>query len=65
MLSFPFNITIINVWNGGSTLQNINLLFGKFNFNNYLPGIGFGTFLLMLYSLIFVIILVILDILIS
>lgn len=62
MLAFPFDAAIIAVWNGGSTLKNITIMFSKLNISSYLPGVSFGAFLVLLYSLIFLIILVILDI---
>ena len=62
MLAFPFDATIIAVWNGGDTLNKVFEVFSKFNISTYLPGVSFGTFLILLYSLIFLIILVLLDI---
>ena len=62
MLAFPFDATIISVWNGGDTLNNVFKVFSRFNISTYLPGVSFGTFLILLYSLILLIILVLLDI---
>ena len=62
MMAFPFDQAVISVWNGGETLENVIGLFDKLNISSYLPGVSFGTFLVLLYSLILVIILVILDI---
>ena len=49
-------------WNGGDTLNNVSQLFSKLNIMTYLPGVNFGTFLIMLYALIVLIILVLIDI---
>lgn len=62
MLAFPFNETVMDAWNGGETLENVSLLFSKLNIMSYLPGVSFDTFLILLYSLVFVIILVLIDI---
>ena len=59
---FPFDAAVIMIWNGGTTLDNVTVLFGKLDINTYLPGINYGTFLIMVYFLILLIILVILDI---
>ena len=62
MMAFPFDGAVIAVWNAGDTLDNITGVIGSFNVSTYMPGIEFSTFLILLYSLIFMIILVILDI---
>lgn len=62
MMAFPFNSAIISVWNGGPTLTAFFQTFSNLSFGNYIPGVSFGTFLIMLYLPIFLIILVILDI---
>lgn len=63
MIQFPFNFTIIMVWNGGETLNNIfNFLTGILAINNLFPGINYNAFLVILYLIIFLIVLVILDI---
>ncbi len=62
MLAFPFNSFIISSWNGGETLTNVFQLFNKFNVVSYMPGVGFNTFLILLYALIVLIILVLIDI---
>jgi len=63
MMQFPFNFTIIMVWNGGETLNNIfKFLTGILQINKLMPSLNFNAFLVCLYLLIFLIILVILDI---
>lgn len=62
MMAFPFSSVVINVWNAGDTLNSITTLFNKFNVSTYIPGVGFDTFLILMYSLIFLIIIVICDI---
>lgn len=63
MMQFPFNFTIIMVWNGGETLNNIfNFLTQILQINNLMPSLNYGAFLACLYLLIFLIILVIVDI---
>lgn len=62
MMSFPFDDVVINVWNADKTLDNITGIFNKINVSTYIPGVGFDTFLILMYSLITLIILVILDI---
>jgi len=63
MMAFPFDTTILLVWNGGTTLNNIfNFATNIFAVNNLLPGINYNVFLALLYLIIFMIILVILDI---
>lgn len=61
-MAFPFSSAVISTWNAGDTLSSITNLFGKFNVSTYIPGVGFSTFLLLLYSLISLIIIVICDI---
>lgn len=61
MLSFPFNTVVMDVWNN-NTLNGITTFFNNFNVSSYMPGIGFSTFLVLLYALIFLIIIVICDI---
>ena len=63
MMQFPFDLTIIMVWNGGETLNNIfNFLTNFMAINNLMPGISYNAFLAILYLIIFSIVLVILDI---
>lgn len=63
MMQFPFNFTIIMVWNGGETLNNIfNFLTSVLQINNLMPSLNYNAFLACLYLLIFMIILVIVDI---
>lgn len=62
MMAFPFNLVIISVWNGGQTLSSFVSILTNFNFGSYIPGVSFGTFIIMLYTLIFIIVLVIVDI---
>jgi hypothetical protein len=62
MIAFPFNWVIIAVWNGGKTLDSFSSVVSNFNVSQLMPGVGFKSFLVMLYALIFLIILVILDI---
>lgn len=62
MMSFPFSEVVIEVWNSSDTLNEFTDLINIINISSYLPGINFNTFLLMLYSLIFLIIIVICDI---
>ena len=63
MVQFPFNFTIILVWNGGETLNNIfNFLTSVLQINNLMPSLNYNAFLACLYLLIFMIILVIVDI---
>jgi hypothetical protein len=63
MIQFPFDVTILMVWNGGETLNNIfNFLTGILNIDNLFPGINYNAFLALLYLIIFMIVLVILDI---
>lgn len=62
MLAFPFDASIIAVWNGGDTLEKVFQIFSRFNISTYLPGVSFDTFLILLYALILLIILVLLDI---
>jgi hypothetical protein len=62
ILAFPFNLAVIDAWNGGSTLNNLANFFGQFNISTYLPGAPFAAFLIMLYFLILIILLIILDI---
>ena len=63
MIQFPFDTTILMVWNGGETLNTIfNFATNIFAVNNLLPGINYNAFLALLYLIIFMIILVILDI---
>lgn len=63
IMQFPFNFTIIMVWNGGETLNNMfNFMTGILQINNLMPSLNFNAFLICLYLLIFLIILVILDI---
>jgi hypothetical protein len=62
MMAFPFNSVVISVWNANDTLNGVTNFFNNFNVSTYIPGVGFDTFLVMLYSLIFLIIVVICDI---
>lgn len=63
MMQFPFNFTIIMVWNGGETLNSIfNFLTGVLQINNLMPSLNYNAFLICLYLLILLIVLVILDI---
>ena len=63
MMQFPFNFTIIMVWNGGETLNNIfNLLSAVLSINTLMPGINYTAFLIFLYLVIFSIVIIILDI---
>jgi hypothetical protein len=63
MMQFPFNFTIIMVWNGGETLNNIfNLLSAVLSINTLMPGINYTAFLIFLYLVIFSIVLIIIDI---
>ena len=62
MMAFPFSDVVINVWNADETLSNITGIFNMINVSTYIPGVGIDTFLILMYSLIFLIILVILDI---
>ena len=61
-MAFPFNIIVLNAWNGGSTLNNISNFFGTFNLSKYLPSAPFAAYLVMLYALIFIILVIIADI---
>lgn len=62
MFAFPFNEAVISVWNGGDTLNNIMKFFNVLNLNTYMPSVGFGAYLAVVYLLIMAIIFVILDI---
>ena len=62
MFAFPFNAAILSAWNGGQTLSNISDFFYIFNISTYLPTIGYSAFLAEVYTLIFAIILLIIDI---
>lgn len=62
MMAFPFDAAVISAWNGGNTLLSISNIFGNFSLSEYLPGVSFSAFLIVLYGLIMVIILVLLDI---
>lgn len=62
MLAFPFDASVIAVWNGGETLDNVSDLISRLNISTYLPGVSFETFLVLLYALILLIILVLVDI---
>jgi hypothetical protein len=62
MMSFPFHDAVLPVWNGGETLTAFTSIFTNLRFSQFIPGVSFQTFLMMLYFLIFIIILVILDI---
>lgn len=63
MMQFPFDTTILMVWNGGSTLNNIfNFATNIIAIDNLMPGINYNAFIAILYLIIFMIVLVILDI---
>lgn len=62
MMAFPFNSVVLGVWNANDTLNGVTNFFNNFNVSTYIPGVGFDTFLVLLYSLIFLILVVISDI---
>jgi hypothetical protein len=62
MFAFPFNDSIISVWNGGSTLGNITSFFNIVNVTTYLPSVDFNAYLALAYLLVVAIILIIVDI---
>lgn len=63
MMQFPFNFTIIMVWNGGETLNNVfKLMSSVLSINQFMPSLNYNAFLAFLYFLNFMIILIILDI---
>jgi hypothetical protein len=62
IMAFPFNALVLSAWNGGDTLSGLISFFSKFNISTYLPNAPFPAFLLILYSLIFIILLILVDI---
>lgn len=62
MMAFPFNSAVIVAWNAKDTLNGITNFFNNFNVSTYIPGVGFSTFLVLLYSLIVLIVIVLCDI---
>jgi hypothetical protein len=62
MMAFPFASVVIDVWGAADTLNGVTNFFTRFNVSTYLPGVSFDTFLALMYTLIFLIIVVITDI---
>ena len=63
MMQFPFSFTIIMVWNGGQTLNNIfNFLTNIMSISNLMPSINYNAFLVSLYLINLMIVLTIIDI---
>lgn len=63
MMQFPFNFTIILVWNGGETLNSVfQFLSTVVSINTLMPNINYNAFLITLYLVIFMIVLIIIDI---
>ena len=62
MMAFPFEDDVIEAWSSGDTMDSIRGIVDKISVSAYIPGIEFDTFLILLYTLIFLIITVILDI---
>ena len=63
MIQFPFTLTILMVWNGGDTLNNIfNFATNILQINALMPQLNYSLFIAFLYLIIFMILLVIIDI---
>ncbi|EGR30164.1 PAS domain S-box family protein [Ichthyophthirius multifiliis] len=63
MHSFPFNDKIKHIWKATSFLEVVFAFFGLFDLKNYMPRINFDLYIVNVYSLNFLILLIIIDIL--
>ena len=61
-MAFPFKELVIEAWNGGESLTHMVSFFKQFNIATYITGAPFSIYLVMLYTLIFIIVLIIADI---
>jgi hypothetical protein len=63
MHTFPFNEKITFLWRANSFLEIIFDVVNVFNISNYMPRINYFTYIVSVYTMLFIILLIVLDIL--